>query len=133
MKKIFLILGLIILTGITLYANNNPLMKKFDPNYKIVEVMYDDEYYPKECVNKVKALIDTLVLYLETGEKDSNKIQIQLDKMTIGINNLQDDFYKNDSEIETGARESIGATVVYILEWFDINIDIETAISQRDW
>lgn len=108
-------------------------MKKFDPEYKMLAEMYDDDYFPTECVDKVKALIDTMILYLETEETDIAKIQAQLDEMTIGINDLQDDFEENDSEIETGAGESISDTVVYILKWFNIDIDCETAIGERDW
>ena len=40
---------------------------------------------------------------------------------------------ENDSEIETVARECIAATVAYILEWFNIPIDTEEAIRERDW
>ena len=50
-----------------------------------------------------------------------------------GINDLQEEFDENDSEIETVARDCIGVTVAYILEWFGIPIDIEEAIRERDW
>ncbi len=40
---------------------------------------------------------------------------------------------RNDSEIETVARECIASTVAYILEWFGIPIDTEEAIRERDW
>ena len=46
---------------------------------------------------------------------------------------LQEEFNENDSEIETVARDCIGGTVAYILKWFDISIDIEEAIRERDW
>ncbi len=41
--------------------------------------------------------------------------------------------FEHDSEIETVARECIAATVAYILEWFNIPIDTEEAIRERDW
>lgn len=53
--------------------------------------------------------------------------------MTIGINDLEDEFYENESEIETVARDSIGVTVEYVLKWFGIDIDIEEAIREREW
>ena len=53
--------------------------------------------------------------------------------MTCAINNLQQTFEEHDSEIETVARESIGKTIGYVLDWFDIPIDIEDAISERGW
>ena len=40
---------------------------------------------------------------------------------------------ENDSDLETVARECMAADVAYILEWFDIPIDIEEAIRERDW
>ena len=30
-------------------------MKAFDPNYKLLDEMYQDDYYPAFLVNKVKA------------------------------------------------------------------------------
>ena len=43
-------------------------------------------------------------------------IQETLDEAVCGINDLQEEFDENDSEIETVARECIAATVAYILE-----------------
>ena len=42
-------------------------------------------------------------------------------------------FDENGSEIETVARDSIGVILEYVLTWFAIDIDIEDAISERDW
>ena len=80
-------------------------MKAFDPNYKLLDEMYQDDYYPA----------------------------FPLDEAVCGINDLQEEFDENDSEIETVARECIAATVAYILEWFGIPIDTEEAIRERDW
>ena len=74
-------------------------MKSFDPNYKLLDEMYQDDYYPAFLVD----------------------------------NDLQEEFDENDSEIETVARECIAAAVAYILEWFNIPIDTEEAIRERDW
>lgn len=95
--------------------------------------MYNDGYFPIFLVDKIKDLILKLVVYLEMGEQDTNKIQEKLDEMTIAINDLQDEFDENDSEIETVARDSIGVSVEYVLQWFGIDIDIEDAIRERDW
>ena len=50
----------------------------------------------------------------------------------IGID-LEEEFEENESELETVARDSIGETVAYILEWFDIELKAEDAIRERDW
>lgn len=95
--------------------------------------MYRDGYFPDFLVDKVKDLMQDVIGLLETGERNLEKIQNKFDEMTLAINELQEEFEDNDSEIETVARESIGETVEYILKWFDIDLDVEDAIRQRDW
>ena len=108
-------------------------MKAFDSNYKLLDEMYQDGYYPDFLVDKIRVLIEDMIAFLETGERDLVKIQEKFDAMTLAINDLQEEFEENDSELETAARESIGATVAYILQWFEINIGVEDAIRERDW
>ena len=106
-------------------------MKAFDPNYKLLDEMYQDEYYPDFLVDKVKEELQKVIRLLESGETDVGAVQKILDEAVCGINDLQEEF--DDSEIETVARDCIGVTVAYILEWFGIPIDIEEAIRERDW
>lgn len=108
-------------------------MKKFDIHYKLLEDMYKDGYFPNFLVDKVKERVEGVVAFLETGEKDLDKIQEKFDQMTLAINGLQEEFEENGSEIETGARESIGEAVEYILRWFGIEMDVEDAIGEREW
>ena len=108
-------------------------MKTFDPNYKLLDEMYRDEYYPDFLVDKVKDELQKVIDLLEGGETDTEVIQETLDEAVCGINDLQEAFGEHDSEIETVARECIAADVAYILEWFHIPIDTEEAIRERDW
>ncbi len=108
-------------------------MKKFDEQYKLLEDMYEDSYFPDFLVDKVKGLVQEVIVFLENGERDLEKIQKKFDAMTEAVNELQEEFEENDSELETAARDSIGETVAYILNWFDIDIDVEEAIRMRDW
>ena len=79
-------------------------MKAFDPNYKLLDEMYQDEYYPDFLVDKIKDELQKVIDLLESGETDIEVIQNTLDKAVCGINDLQDEFFENDSEIETVAR-----------------------------
>ena len=108
-------------------------MKKFNADYKLLEDMYEDGYFPDFLVDKIRDLIENVITFLETGEQDLQKIQEKFDEMTLAANDLEEEFEKNGSELETAARESIGATVAYILQWFEINIGVEDAIRERDW
>ncbi len=109
-------------------------MKKLNEDFVYLKDMYNDDYYPKFLVDKVKACIVEVVEFLEKEEYSSlEEVQEKFDEMTIKINELQDEFEENDSEIETVARDSIGVTVDNILKYFEIDIDVEDAIGERDW
>ena len=108
-------------------------MTAFDPNYKLLDEMYQDEYYPNFLVDKIKDQLQKVIDLLESGETGTEAVQETLDEAVRSINDLQEEFDENDSELETVARECIAATVAYILEWFGIPIDTEEAIRERDW
>lgn len=108
-------------------------MKAFDSNYKLLDEMYQDDYYPAFLVDKVKDEIQKVIDLLESGETDTEVVQEKLDEAVLAINDLQEEFDENESEIETVARDCIGVTIDYILKWFDIPIDMEEAIRERDW
>lgn len=95
--------------------------------------MYIDRYFPNFLVDKVKAELVKVVGFLEQGNQNIEEIQAELDLAIHSINDLAEEFDENDSEIETVARESIAQTVVDILAFFGIEIDIEEAIRERDW
>ncbi|WP_428833882.1 DUF5713 family protein [Lysinibacillus telephonicus] len=78
-------------------------------------------------------IITQVVHFLEEGKHSIEEVQQKLDEMTIAINELQNEFYQNDSEIETVARDSIGITVEEILQYFELDIDIEDALRKREW
>ena len=103
------------------------------PQLQLLDEMYEDNYYPTFLVDKAKNELQKVIDLLESGETDTEVIQKTLDEAVCGINDLQDEFYENNSEIETVARDCIGVTVAYILEWFGIPIDMEEAIRERDW
>ena len=108
-------------------------MKAFDKNYKLLDEMYRDEYFPDFLVDKVKGELQKVIDLLETGETNTEVIQEKLDEMVYAINDLQEEFDENGSEIETVARDCIGENVGYVLKWFGIPIDVEEAIRERDW
>ncbi|MGB8194766.1 MAG: DUF5713 family protein [Chitinophagaceae bacterium] len=106
---------------------------KLPDNFEYLKEMYEDGYFPTHLVDKIKASIKEVVSFIEEGGRSIEEIQTAFDKMTHEINDLQDEFVENGSEIETAARESIGATVDNILKHFEIDIDTEEAIRERDW
>lgn len=104
-----------------------------DASYEYLKDMYNDTYYPKHLVDKIKDEILKVVAFIEEDGHSNDEIQAKFDIMTDAINDLQEDFEDADSEIETVARDSIGTTVADILEHYKIDIDAEDAIGKRDW
>ena len=49
-------------------------MKKFDADYRLLKDMYQDGYFPDFLVDRVKALVQDVIGFLETGERDLEKI-----------------------------------------------------------
>ena len=45
-------------------------MKAFDPNYKLLDEMYQDDYYPAFLVDKVKDELQKVIDLLESGLVD---------------------------------------------------------------
>jgi Family of unknown function (DUF5713) len=108
-------------------------IKKLPEDFEYLRDMYHDSYFPDNLVDKLRDTIKATVNFIEEGQHTNDEIQESLDQMTIRINHLQEEFEENDSEIETVARDSIGETIENILKYFDINIDVEEAIRERDW
>ncbi len=106
---------------------------KLPEEFEYVKDMFNDNYYPKNLVEQVKKLLQKVAVFIEGGKHTYEEIQQKFDEATEMINNLQEKFEEQNSEIETIARDSIGETVAGILEFYNIDIDVETAIRERDW
>lgn len=100
--------------------------------YYLVD-MYRDDYYPNFLVDKVKKFLQVAEQTLASEPTNLSAIQQALDVAVIGINESAEEFYANQSEIETMAREDIAETVMTLLEHYNITLDIEEALRERDW
>ena len=69
-------------------------MKAFDPNYKLLDEMYQDDYYPAFLVDKVKDELQKVIALLESGETDTEVVQETLDEAVCGINSLARTVWK---------------------------------------
>lgn len=109
------------------------MTKKLPNDFEYLKEMYEDDYFPNFLVDKIRDLIKNTVSFIEEGGHSKAEIQSSFDQMTLGINELETEFEENESEIETGARESIADTVDKILSYFNLDIDVEEAIREREW
>ncbi|WP_426094846.1 DUF5713 family protein [Flavobacterium sp. DSR2-3-3] len=103
-------------------------------NYAYLKDMYADSYFPKFLVDKVKTILTELCIDIEkTSPKNLEELYKLTHTATIKINDLQNEFFEHNSEIETGARESIGADFDFIAKAYGFNADVEELIAPREW
>ena len=83
--------------------------------YSFLSEMYKDTYFPDKCVDKGKEILIDLCFQIEQSHpKSLDELYMLTHTATDKFNDLQDDFYENESEIETAARECIAEDFEFI-------------------
>ncbi len=97
--------------------------------------MYEDPFFPNPLVDKLKAIIHDMAATIEAQKPKEEEDLLAITAAAIEqINDLEDEFHENESELETGAREAIGEEFSIILEELGYeDIDLEEAMEPRDW
>ena len=97
--------------------------------------MARDKYYPPFLVAKGQRVLTELCERIEAETPADDAAVLALTHAaTQRFNELEDEFGNNGSEIETVARETIAGDIFVILENYGFgHIDLEEAISNRDW
>lgn len=103
-------------------------------DYSFLDCMYDDSYFPGFLVDKCKHILLKLCHNIET----ENPVNLEeLYKLTHAstdqLNELEDEFFENESEIETGARECLAINFEFIANTYGFDADIEELIATRNW
>ncbi|AUC77755.1 DUF5713 family protein [Olleya sp. Bg11-27] len=102
--------------------------------YSFLKEMYEDQYFPNNLVDKGKDILIKLCNKIETEKpKTLKKLYALTHKATDEFNDLQEEFYENDSEIETVARECIAMDFEFISKSYGFEADTEELIATRDW
>lgn len=103
--------------------------------YYFLKEMDNDNYYPTHLVKKGQELLKTLCLKIEaTSPKNLAELYILTQETTDQFNELAEEFYEENSEIETVARECIAEDFGVIADEYGFeDADIEELIATRDW
>ncbi|MDI1477941.1 DUF5713 family protein [Polyangium sp. y55x31] len=100
---------------------------------KLLEPMIEDDYYPKHLVEKGQQLLVALAERVEKEAPKGTAVYALTHATTEAFNELQEEFFEEESEIETVAREAIAEDIGFILDAYGYEFDIEEAIAPRDW
>lgn len=114
--------------------NQNGLNNEKVKNYEFLEEMYKDDYFPNTLVNKGKQILIDLCAKIESEyPKSPEELYSLTQAATDQFNDLQEEFNKHDSEIETAARECIASDFEFIAKAYGFKADTEMLIATRDW
>lgn len=104
-------------------------------HYDFLRGMYSDGYFPNFLVDKIKNILVCLCEQIESENPQDAQTLLKLTHTaTEKINDLEEEFEENDSELETGAREVMGADFDHIVKAYGfLDVDIEDVIAPRDW
>ena len=120
-------------------TNKYPMLSTEIQNKAILEHafladMYSNSYFPKFLVDKGKTILLELCAQIEKQAPKNLEALYQLTHAaTIRFNELGDEFFENDSEIETAARECIAADFEFIAVTYGFQPDTEALIAPREW
>lgn len=102
--------------------------------YSFLAEMYQDAYFPNKVVDKGQAILVELCHAIEQQQPQNlEELYALTHAATDEFNDLQEEFYEADSEIETGARDCIGTDFDFVAKAYGFEADIEELIATRDW
>lgn len=111
-----------------------PITNDHLKSYPFLQEMYDDDYFPKALVDKGRDLLVHLCEAIEEQKPANDAGLLELTHAaTEEFNELAVEFEEAGSEIETAAREAIGADFEFIVKAYGFDIDLEDVIATRDW
>ena len=112
-----------------------PIANEQIRNRELLADMYADDYFPDFLVDKIKVILLDLCEQIEREQPRDDGLLLKLTHAaTERINGLAEAFEENESEIETGAREAMGAEFAFIVRAYGFeHVDIEDVIAPRDW
>lgn len=96
--------------------------------------MRDDPYYPPQLVEQCCSILVRMCIAIETeGITEERHLYPITHHFTRELNALQDDFEREGSEMETGAREALGEEFAFIASSYGFDADVEEMIAPREW
>jgi hypothetical protein len=102
--------------------------------HRFLSEMQQDSYFPAHLVQKAQQILIRLCETIEAQRPASlDALYALTHAETDEFNALAGEFEDNDSEIETAARENIGADFAVIAAAYGFEADREELIATRDW
>jgi Family of unknown function (DUF5713) len=103
--------------------------------HAFLQCMYQNEDFPTNLVDKGKQILLRLSERIETEKPaDESALYVLTHAATNQFNDLAEEFFDANSEIETAAAECIALDFEFIANAYGFdNADLEELIATRDW
>jgi hypothetical protein len=102
-------------------------------NYSFLAEMYQDSYFPNNLVGKGQAILVELCLAIEQQQpKNLEELYALTHAATDHFNDLQEEFWEAESEIETAARDCIARDFDFVAKAYGFEADREVLLATRD-
>ncbi len=104
-------------------------------SYDFLTCMYSDPYFPPHLVDKCKYILLLFAMEVEANEPQNlQELYVLSHEATRRINSLENEFFANNSEIETAARECLAMDIEFIAVTYGFErADVEELIAPRNW
>jgi hypothetical protein len=111
-----------------------PISNSKTSTFSFLKDMAADGYFPPPLVQKGQDILKRLCEEIESSRPSSlAELYALTHKATEEFNMLGAEFEDEGSELETAARENIGADFKFIAEAYGFDADIEELIAPREW
>ncbi len=113
----------------------NELTNESLKTYSFLNEMFKDPFFPDFLVEKCKSILLDLCIDIETSKpKSLDELYELTHASTERLNDLEEEFYEHESEIETAARECLTLDIEAIAKAYGYkDADLEELVAPREW
>ena len=105
--------------------------KLFDENYALCATLYRAKDLPIQIADKIRVLLENFILSITMNILSYGQIQQAIDNIIEEVNNIKENYSPKINQGILAIELSVTKDIKYILNWFNINIDIKDALRKN--
>lgn len=106
--------------------------KLFDENYALCATLYRTKEIPVQIADKIRVMLENFILSITMNILSYGQIQQSIDNMIEEINNIKESYSQKINQGILAIELSVTKDIKYILNWFNINIEIKDALRKNN-
>lgn len=106
--------------------------KLFDENYALCATLYKSKEIPIQIADKIRVLLENFILSITMNILSYGQIQHSIDNIIEEVNNIKENYSQKINQGILAIELSVTKDIKYILNWFNINIEIKDAMRKNN-